>query len=178
MLASEGQEVGGLAGATIVVPDSDTRAHQGVLGVEIGLEGVVVDAPVAVDGGLVTGGRGGSDVGFELGLADGREAGVAGLPGLELNARHGESSVSGHGSEGQRGGGDEGLYHSLSIHSIVLKEASDDSHAHLGEVHLAARLVCVLRARLYRKAGLSGRSGCRVASKEFLQDASGAVAFK
>lgn len=109
-LASEGQEVGGLAGAGIVVPDGDTRAQLGVLGVQEGLEGVEVDTPVAVDGGLVAGNRGGGDVGLELGLANGRVTKVAGLPGLELNARHGEGGLDGHGAKGQDGGGAERLY--------------------------------------------------------------------
>lgn len=79
-LAIKGQEGDGLARAIIVVPDGDAGAQEGVLGVEICLEGVVVDAPVAVNGGLVASCWSSSHSGLGLGLAGGRGTNGAGLP--------------------------------------------------------------------------------------------------
>lgn len=80
-VAVEGQEMHGLTGATIVVPDDHTLAEDGVLGVKVGAEGVVINTPVMVDSGLVTGDRGGGQISGEFGVAGGGVADVARFPG-------------------------------------------------------------------------------------------------
>jgi hypothetical protein len=94
-LAIEGQEGDRLARAVIVVPDGDAGAQKGVLGVGVCLEGVVVDAPVAVDDRLVASHWSRNRTGRELGLAKGQGANGAGFPRLELNAGDGESCICG-----------------------------------------------------------------------------------
>lgn len=111
---AQGHEVGWVARAVFVVPDGDTLAHQGILGVDVGAERVVINAPVAVDGGLVAGRRGCGHVGLELGLATGGPANIAALPGVELYAGNGESSLGNHRAEGQHGSRD-GLWDLMSI---------------------------------------------------------------
>ena len=77
-----------------------------VLGGELGAKGVVVDAPVRVDGGLVACQWGSRDTGNEFGLAGRRGADVAGFPGLEINGGDGQGGIGAH---GKRGHGGEGL---------------------------------------------------------------------
>lgn len=105
--ALEGQESDGSARAVIVVPDGHTTAEQSILGVEMGLEGVVVDIPLAVDSGLVTSDRGSSHGFRELGLADSWGANIAGLPRLEFNACNWHSSL---GTDGQGSHGGDSLF--------------------------------------------------------------------
>lgn len=101
----EGKEVHGLAGAVLVVPDNDTLAEQGVLSVKVGLEGVVVNAPVTVQGGLVASEWSDSNISAELGFTQGRVANVTLLPGLELDAGDRNGSVGGHRECGHGGEG-------------------------------------------------------------------------
>jgi hypothetical protein len=70
----------------------------------VGIEGVVVDAPVRVDGGLVTGDWGSGHSDLELGLARCFwGANIALLPGIEFYTRDRESSL-GTESQGSHGG--------------------------------------------------------------------------
>ena len=107
--AIEGHEVGGFAGAVVVVPDMDTLAEHRILGVDVGAEGVVVNVPLAVDGGLVAGRRGRGDIVLKLGLTNGRTANVAALPRVELQTGNGERRLGSHRAKGQHGRGGEGL---------------------------------------------------------------------
>ena len=99
----ERKEVHRLAGAAIVVPDGHTVAGECVLGVHVGAEGVVVNAPVAVDGGLVASDGSGAHFSRELGLAECGVANVALLPGQETDTGNREAGVGSHG-KGCRGG--------------------------------------------------------------------------
>lgn len=99
----ERQEVHRLARAAIVVPDGHAVAEDGVLGVHACTEGIVVDAPVTVDGGLVTSRGSNAHIGRELGLAKCGIANVALLPGLEADTGDREAGVDSH-SKGGRGG--------------------------------------------------------------------------
>ena len=99
----ERQEVHRLARAAVVVPDGHAMAEDGVLGVHARAEGIVVDAPVTVDGSLVTSHRSNAHIGRELRLAKCGIANVALLPGLEADASDREASVDSH-SKGGRGG--------------------------------------------------------------------------
>ena len=126
--ALEGQESDGSARAVIVVPDGHTAAEQSILGVEVGLERVVVDIPLAIDSGLVTSNRGSSHGVRELGLADGWSANIAGLPGLEFNASNWHSSL-GTDSEGCHGGD------SLCSVNFILVQFKMILVADLGEEH-------------------------------------------
>lgn len=101
----EGKEVHGLACAAFVVPDDDTVAEQSVLGVKVGLERPVVNAPVTVQSGLVTSEWSDSNVSGELGFTQSREANIALLPGLELDAGDGDGGVGGHRECGHGGEG-------------------------------------------------------------------------
>lgn len=131
---AQGQEVGRVARAVFVVPDGDTLAEQGILGVEERAERVVVNAPVAVDGGLVAGQGVCGYVGLEFGLTAGGSTNIAALPGVELQAGNGESSLGNHGAESQHGGRD-------SLGKLV--NIDTDKHlvlmTDLGEVHVAGR---------------------------------------
>lgn len=69
-----------LARAVVGVPDGETVAKESILGVNEGLERVVVDAPVAVHGGLIASQWSGSDIGLELGLSLDWEADITLLP--------------------------------------------------------------------------------------------------
>lgn len=99
----ERQEVHRLARAAVVVPDDHTVAGAGVLGVHACVEGIVVDTPVTVDGGLVTSRGSNAHIDRELGLAKCGMANVTFLPGLEADASHREAGVDSH-SKGSRGG--------------------------------------------------------------------------
>lgn len=150
-LAVERQEGHRLARAVVVVPNSDTRAQKGILGVEERLEGVVVDAPVAVDSSLVASCGSRSYGGLELGLADGWAANGAGLPGLELNAGDRESCIGRQDEQRRRS---EGLSRSvrvvLGMRSIG-KSILDWSLTLEKYILLRGQLRC-LPARYYRKA--------------------------
>ena len=130
----ERQEVHRLARAVIVVPDGHAIAEDGVLGIQVSAEGIVVNAPVTVDSGLVAGHRSDAHIGGKLGLANCGAANVARLPGEETNAGDGEAGVDSHG-KGGRGG--NGLFVLAScIHLSVTIEGWN----HLREVHLGQGL--------------------------------------
>lgn len=76
----ERQEVHRLTRAAIVVPDGHAVAENGVLGIQASAEGIVVNAPVTVDRGLVACHRSDAHIGGELGLAECGAANVALLP--------------------------------------------------------------------------------------------------
>ena len=118
----ERKEVRRLAGAAIVVPDGHTVAGQCVLGVHAGPEGVVVNAPVTVDSGLVASDGSGAHFSRELGLAVCRVANVARLPGLESDTSHREAGIGGHG-EGCRGG--KGLCCVSKLYTSKCKRSMD-----------------------------------------------------
>lgn len=99
----ERKEVHGLARAAIVVPDGHTVAEECVLGVHMGAEGVVVNAPVTVDSGLVASDGSGAHFSRELRLAECGMANVALLPGQETDTGNREAGVDSHG-KGCRGG--------------------------------------------------------------------------
>lgn len=92
-----------LARAAVVVPDGHAVAEDGVLGVHVCAEGIVVDTPVTVDGGLVASHGSSAHIGRELGLAECGVANVTLLPGLEGDAGDRKAGVDCHG-KGSRGG--------------------------------------------------------------------------
>lgn len=63
-LAGQGHEVVVIARAVGVVPDVNTVAEDGLLGGKGGLERIVIDAPVTVDGGLFTSHRSSDETGL------------------------------------------------------------------------------------------------------------------
>jgi hypothetical protein len=101
----ERQEMHRLARAVVVVPDGHAVAEDGVLGVHARAEGIVVDTPIPVDGGLVTSHGSSAHIGRELGLAESGVANVALLPGLEADAGDREAGVGSHGEGGHGGKG-------------------------------------------------------------------------
>lgn len=102
---TQGLEVRRSTRAVIVVPDSDAVAEGGFLGVQVNAEGVVVNAPVGVDSGLVASYRSGNHFSRELGLTVSGVTDGTALPGEELNAGGGETSVGSHGKDGHSGKG-------------------------------------------------------------------------
>ena len=99
------QEVHRLARAAIVVPDGHAVAEDGVLAVHARAEGIVVDTPVTVDGGLVASHGSSAHIGRELGLAECGIASVALLPGLETDGGNREAGVDSHSKGGRSGKG-------------------------------------------------------------------------
>ena len=104
-LAGQGHEVVVIAGAVGVVPDVNTAAEDGLLGGKVGLERIVIDAPVTVDSGLFTSHRSSDETGLGLGFTTSWSTDIAGLPRLELKAHGGNTGLS----DGEKGRGDESL---------------------------------------------------------------------
>jgi len=110
-LAVQGHEVVVFAGAVGVVPDVNTGAEDRLLGGKVGLERVVVDAPVTVDGGLFTSHSSGDETGLGVGFTASWSTDIAGLPRLELKAHGRDTGLS----DGEQGRGDESLSFLLEL---------------------------------------------------------------
>lgn len=92
-----------IARAALVVPNGHAMAKDSVLGVQTSAEGIIVNAPVTVDGGLVASHGSDAHISRELGLAECGMANITPLPGLETDACNREAGVDTQG-EGGRGG--------------------------------------------------------------------------
>jgi hypothetical protein len=115
-LVVQGHKVVDIAGAVGVVPDVNAAAEDGFLGGKMGLERIVVDAPVKVDGGFLTSHRRSDKTGAGLGLTLSWSTDIAGLPRLKLKAHGGNTGLS----DGKKGRGDESLKYLLELKRVAI----------------------------------------------------------
>jgi hypothetical protein len=105
-LVVKGHEVVDIAGTVGVVPDANTAAPEGFLGINVGLERVVIDAPVTVHSGLFASHGSRGETGLGLGFTLNWKTNVAGLPRLEINTGDGEPGMG----DSEQGRGNESLW--------------------------------------------------------------------